>query len=595
MKMKSISPVGSAAPAIHAVDGKGETFDLAAQAGKTVVLVFLRHLGCPICRMEIAEWKRRVGEFHTLNAEVVVFVDSPDPSVQEFAKTSGAAFRIVADPEHKIYGAYGVERGSLLQFAAPGAALRSLKATLKGNLHGKFEGDELRLPGDFVVGPDGKLLFARRGEHIGDNAGVDALLAVVKSGKPVANQGRGVSRRAFLAAGAGAVVGAGAGVAYYNHKVDTIAALPADAVTALYDGGTNALFDAYPGLRGKLPWAPLGAYPTPVELLAGSAEDSEALLPPRFLDGGQGKLYVKRDDKTHALYGGNKVRKLEHVLAEAKLLGRKSLLTVGGIGSNQCLATSIHGGRMGFKVDIALFDQPATEHVVDNLLADRRHGANFVYGGGFGRTAYRAVSRYVERDAPYYIPAGASLPIGNVGYITASLELARQLKDGLLPEPDFIYVAAGSCGTAAGLVAGCKLAGLKSKVVAVRITDAIVANAWNIAHNANAVMDALREMDPSIPAFAIEPDDLIVEAGFFGPGYGVATPAGLAAIEDAKPVLKLDPTYTGKTLAAARAHARRAAAGTNILFWNTLNSAVVPKATLDELPADIQEAIRKNS
>lgn len=344
-----------------------------------------------------------------------------------------------------------------------------------------------------------------------------------------------------------------------------------------------ALLRRYPGLSERLPWRALGRWPTPARRL-------ERLGPALGLE-----LWLKDDGASAPRYGGNKVRKLEHVLAEAKLLGRKSLLTVGGIGSNQCLATTIHGRAQGFEVDIALFDQPVNEHVVDNLCSDQHFGAHFVYGGGFVRTAYRAVAQYASREAPYYIPAGASLPIGNAGYVTAALELAAQIKAGELPEPDYIYVAAGSCGTAAGLLAGCRLAGLRSKVVAVRITDAIVANAWNIAHNANALMAALRSFAPGMPDETFDAADLILETGFFGGGYGVVTPEGLAAVEAAKPALTLETTYTGKTLAAAVAHARRSSPETNILFWNTFNSAPVAKAAVDELPAEIRAALRENA
>ena len=167
--------VGADAPEFEAVDGRGEAVRLADLRGRSVVLVFLRHLGCPICRMELAEWSARHGEIASRNAELLVFVDSPADRVAEFA--AQAPFRVIADPEHAIYARYGVERGSLLQFA--GAAASSLKATLRGHLHGRFEGDELRLPGDFVVAPDGKVRYAHVGRHIGDNTPVDALLREV--------------------------------------------------------------------------------------------------------------------------------------------------------------------------------------------------------------------------------------------------------------------------------------------------------------------------------------------------------------------------------------------------------------------------------
>jgi D-cysteine desulfhydrase len=588
--MKAIPKVGTQAPVFAVTDGKGASLSLADLQGRKTVLIFLRHLGCPICRMEIAELKRRIGEFKDAGAEVVVFVDSPAESVTEFAQRDDVTFRIVADPQRSVYAHYGIERGGLLDFIAPGAALRSVKATLKGHMHGRFEGSELLLPGDFVLDASGKILYAHRGAHIGDNTPLDTLLAIVKSGAETPHDASaGVSRRAFLVAGGAGVAAIAGGVGYYNHAVDAIGTFDETQVEALYNGAPNLLLDRYPKLRGKLPWLPLGTYPTPVELLSG---EGQALLP-RDRMPGAGALYVKRDDLTSPHYGGNKVRKLEHVLAEAKLLGRKALLTVGGLGSNQCLATSIHGGRLGFEVDIALFQQPVTPHVIENLLADHHHGANFVYGGSYVGTAAGAVKRYLSRKEAYYIPAGATTPLGNIGYVTAALELADQVKAGAVPEPDRIFVAAGSCGTAAGLVAGCKLAGLRSRVVAVRITDAIVANAYNIARNANALLEALRAMDPTFPEVRVSTDDFDVETAFFGRGYGVPTEEAEAAVAAASPVLKLETTYTAKALAAALDALAKSNPGETLLYWHTLNSAEIPRSpSIESLPKELQAALQ---
>jgi D-cysteine desulfhydrase len=302
---------------------------------------------------------------------------------------------------------------------------------------------------------------------------------------------------------------------------------------------------------------------------------------------------VKRDDLTSPLYGGNKVRKLEHVLAEAKLAGRSRLLTVGGIGSNQCLATALHGKRLGFNVDICLFDQPITGHVKENLLADAKAGAHFVYGGGYVGTALKGISRYFSQSNAYYIPAGATTPLGDVGYVTAALELAEQVKAGVLPEPSRIFVAAGSCGTSAGLIAGLKLAGLRTRVTAVRITDAIVANARHIRGLAQLTLDALREMDPAVPAITVSLDDFDLETGYFGGQYGKITPEGEKAVA-AAPGLKLETTYTGKTLAACLDYCKNARPGETVVFWNTFNSAQVEQAGGPEaLPPELQFVFRE--
>jgi hypothetical protein len=83
----------------------------------------------------------------------------------------------VADPQKQVYALYGIERGKLGGFLAPGALVASLKATVRGHMHGRCEGSELQLPGDFIVDESGKIAFVHRGRHIGDNTPLDTLLA----------------------------------------------------------------------------------------------------------------------------------------------------------------------------------------------------------------------------------------------------------------------------------------------------------------------------------------------------------------------------------------------------------------------------------
>jgi peroxiredoxin len=166
--------VGDAAPAFEVRDARGEALSLASLRGKKVVVIFLRHLGCPLCRMELAELKRRREE---IGAEVIVFVESSDESVAQFAQRSDVKFHLVADPHKRVYSAYGVERGKLAAYLAPGALAGALRATFRGHMHGRCEGSELQLPGDFIVDEQGKVSFAHRGRHIADNTPLDTLLS----------------------------------------------------------------------------------------------------------------------------------------------------------------------------------------------------------------------------------------------------------------------------------------------------------------------------------------------------------------------------------------------------------------------------------
>jgi D-cysteine desulfhydrase len=395
-----------------------------------------------------------------------------------------------------------------------------------------------------------------------------------ESESPPGSQSRpknAMSRRAFLIAGSSAVAvgSAGAGGALYvNHQLDRIGHYSPDRIRKLYGSATSPLLRRYPGLAGKLPWLPLATLPTPVEEWPSPGSGSQ--------------LFVKRDDLTSALYGGNKVRKLEHILAEARLADAQTLLTVGGLGSNQCLATTIHGRELGFETDICLFDQPMSDHVVANLLAGAEAGAHMHYGGGIGTTAWRLIAKYRDRkragERPYYVPVGATSPLGNIGYVTAALELAEQIHAGQLPMPDRIFVATGSGGTLAGLILGLKLAGLASRCVAVQITESIAVNSLRLRLMARSTLGALRELDPAIGDAQVSAADFDIESRFYGGVYGGPTAESEAAIQWAAPRLELEHTYTAKALAACLAYCRGAGRGQNVLFWNTLNSAPLRQA-----------------
>ncbi len=346
--------------------------------------------------------------------------------------------------------------------------------------------------------------------------------------------------------------------------------------------GGSALFARYPDLRNRLPWTPLATLPTPVDAWPPSAE-----FP--------GGLFVKRDDLTSPLYGGNKVRKFEFTLALARDRHSRALVTLGGFGTNQGLALALHGRAAGFAVEVSLAPQPITTTVRDNLRGLVASGAAVRFARtGLGALwgAWRAMrARRAAGERPSFVPAGASTALTTIGHIAAALELAAQIEQGVLPLPDRIFVAAGTCGTAAGLVAGCKLARLPIRVTAVRVFDAFRSNRWTITGLARRALGLLRALEPGIPEVPIAAGDFDLLTGFLGRGYGDPTPAARSAVAWAAPRLPLETTYTGKTMAACLAHGSRAGARP-VLFWNTFNSAVFPLASnLDALPGPLRRAL----
>lgn len=299
----------------------------------------------------------------------------------------------------------------------------------------------------------------------------------------------------------------------------------------------------------------LAETPTPVERVASV---------------GASELWVKRDDRTHAAYGGNKVRKLEALLADARARGARRLVTVGAVGSHHVLATTYFGKRAGFEVEAVLVPQPRTEHVVEVLRADLALGLRAYPVGSWGAAPWAVAARAFAAGGPAgkarVIPVGGSSVLGSMPYVDAGLELAAQVRAGELPEPDVCVVAVGSGGTAGGLAAGFAAAGLRTTVVGVCVSTPPWALTMLTRHFARACARRHR-----VPVARLR---VVIDRRFLGAGYAYPTPEGAEATRVASDLagLPLDPTYTAKTFACALwfARARRAR---HILYWHTLSSA----------------------
>lgn len=324
------------------------------------------------------------------------------------------------------------------------------------------------------------------------------------------------------------------------------------------------IFEAYPLLE-RLPWMELGAFPTPIQKLEAFGEAE-----------GFPQLYMKRDDQSSNLYGGNKVRKLEFVLADAKRKGRKTLITTGGVGSNQVLASGIHGKQAGFKVVGAVMNQPNANYVRRNLLLDLYYGVDLHYAPSMSllyfAVAHQFLKHFLLGNKPYFIPPGASSPLGNMGFVNAVFELKQQVDEGVMPEPDYIIAPAGTMGTVVGLEAGCRLTGMKTKVIAVRVA---MYSVNRLVSMINHLCDFMRKADPSIPEFRVSSDDVILLEDYLGNGYAAFTELGVRIVQQMKEFegISLDTTYTGKALGGGLHWLQRQGLRDSmVLFWNTYNS-----------------------
>ena len=354
------------------------------------------------------------------------------------------------------------------------------------------------------------------------------------------------------------------------------------------------IFDLWPALGANLPWLSLGELPTPVEPL-------DAVLAAAGAQ--RGRAWVKRDDLTSPRYGGNKVRTLEVLLADARAKGSSHIVATGAYGSNHVAATLLHADRAGLLGGAIVFPQPHSGTACANLAVTLAHSAHLVAvphwsALPFGMAWSWIALRRRGHRATIMLPGGAT-PLGALGYVSAALELARQVERGELPAPDALVIAVGSTCTSAGLLLGLSLAARRGigfrtppRLVAVRITPWPVTAPRRIialaARTGRLLARLTGDADVALPRAALRPH-LTVDGRYLGAGYGEATPTGLDAIACfAAHPLPLDTTYSGKSGAALLDLARHS--DERLLFWATKSSAPLPPTapTQDEAPPSVR-------
>jgi 1-aminocyclopropane-1-carboxylate deaminase/D-cysteine desulfhydrase-like pyridoxal-dependent ACC family enzyme len=397
-----------------------------------------------------------------------------------------------------------------------------------------------------------------------------------------------LGRRAFLAGG-GLLIGCARATFETAPRASSSGAdaAPTDAGTAPSDAGgdggravsTYALFDAFPALRASLPRIELGQFPSVIE-------PSRALLE-------EGRLWIKRDDdftrsaswqSTFDLartYGGGKVRKLELYFGQARAQGKQRIVTLGGVGSNQALAAALLGQALGFSVGLYLAPQAKSSLTSKNLAADAASHAEMRLFDSVLQAQAEAEREAAQRSDTYVISPGGTTPLGTLGFVSAALELAGDVRAGRMPAPRRIYVALGLGGSAAGLGLGCAASGLQTEIVAVRTSNPNTVSESRLRAIHDETVAFARARDPAFPAVKFADAKVRIDGRFVGPGYGVPTPAGEDAVARARKAegWELDPVYTGKALAALLADAQAGAPGP-MLFWNTASSRPVATAAV---------------
>lgn len=299
-------------------------------------------------------------------------------------------------------------------------------------------------------------------------------------------------------------------------------------------------------------------------------------------EAGRAPVWIKNDGVYGGLWGGNKARKLEYLLARVRERGHSTIVTGGALGTNHGLSVALHARELGLRCVLVLVPQPLDDHVRRQIERIEGSGAVVHRFGGTLRAVAAApflILRHADprarRRLPYFMPVGGSSPLGCVGYVAAAVELGRQVEAGELPEPSHVVIAVGSGGTAAGLVAGLRLAGLRSRVVGVLVNDRTPVSRRGIARLARRTLRLLRRSGAAIGEIEIGADDLDLERGWLGGGYGHATAEADAAIRlfGAREGIRLEPVYTGKAAAGLLEMNRAGRFGDGpLLYWHTYHA-----------------------
>jgi D-cysteine desulfhydrase len=263
-------------------------------------------------------------------------------------------------------------------------------------------------------------------------------------------------------------------------------------------------------------------------------------------------VWLKRDDLTGSELTGNKVRKLEFLLAEAVDQGADIVITCGGEQSNHCRATALAAARIGLASHLVLRTDDPTKPppATGNILLDRLCGASIRW---ISRPDWARRNQILDDEAaalraagrrPYVIPEGGSNALGAWGYIGCAEELAADLAP-LEPAPTTVVYACGSGGTGAGLILGAGMLDLGKRGIRVAGINVCDDHDYFVASIGRMCAEASARW-PGLPV--IGADEIDIVDGHVGLGYARSRPEELITIRDLcrRDGVVLDPVYTGK-------------------------------------------------
>ncbi|GAB2695165.1 1-aminocyclopropane-1-carboxylate deaminase/D-cysteine desulfhydrase [Kitasatospora kifunensis] len=278
------------------------------------------------------------------------------------------------------------------------------------------------------------------------------------------------------------------------------------------------------------------------------------------------EIWFKRDDLTGTGLGGNKVRALEYLVADALARGSDCLVTGAGTQSNWAMLAALAARRCGLDPYLVYYGspcEPTGNHALAELI-----GADIRFTGSAQRVSVdTTIDELADQLAtagrrPYRLPRGGATALGACGYVRASLELAAQLLAADL-SPEMVWLATGSCGTQAGLLAGARLLGTPYRVTGVTVSRPAAECAERVAALTTQVTEVL-----AIPPTAADSGDVVIVDGYGGPGYGLPSGAGddAARLVARTEGIFLDPVFGAKSMAALIDAARQGRIAGPVVF-----------------------------
>ena len=260
-------------------------------------------------------------------------------------------------------------------------------------------------------------------------------------------------------------------------------------------------------------------------------------------------LWIKRDDLTGFGFGGNKVRSLEYLAADAMKKNSNILITGGSHGSNHVRTTMAVAAHLGLKgLAVLSGTRPSTKN--GNLLLDQLLGAKLIFTGDENRSN---IDNFIEDEVkrlqslderPYLIRRGGVSSLGCIGYVSAAMEICSQLQN-LNLKPDILLCATGCGVTQAGLLVGFKLMGLNCQIYGITVSrtrDECIAQIKQLIDETEETLG----LNSKVPS-----NDIFVFDEYIGDGYTMPTSKGIEAIHLVAQTegIFLDPIYTGKAMA----------------------------------------------